>query len=1127
LITKRLDTIYTDHPEFSHLVDHLDRHSLVKVNITGLRGSSRSICCSAYLNSSDSSLLIILSDKEEAAYFHNDLVALNPDQPIYFFPSSYKRSIQYGHTDPSNLVLRTEILTILSQGEKNPVIVTYPEALIEKVVDKALFGRSSITVRDGESYMLEEIEKQMIKAGFERSDFVTEPGEYSIRGGILDVFSYASDHPFRIDFFGNDVESIRSFQVDNQLSIQPLQEVSIVPNTHNLITKESRVSFLDFLPDRIIIWADNLTFIKDRVNEMFEQTTIEQNQGVPQKEDFLITGNQLLNSIRSQSVIGFEPYDDFQPDLTVEFKTSAQPVFNKNFEILCKNLLENSEMGYTNLILSDNERQFERLKSIFQDIDPTVQFSPVNLVLHQGFIEHDLRICCYTDHQIFERYHKFRLRGNFSKREAITIKELNSLSPGDYVVHSDHGIGQFGGLEKIDINGKLQEAVKLVYKDQDVLFVRLHALHRISKYKGKEATPPRIHKLGSGAWNKLKLSTKRRIKDIARELIMLYAKRKTGKGFAFSPDSYLQNELEASFIYEDTPDQWAATIAVKEGMESSFSMDRLVCGDVGFGKTEIAIRAAFKAVTDSKQVIVLVPTTILALQHYNTFRERLRDFPCTIDYISRFKKPSVQKITLKNLAEGKVDIIIGTHRLLGNDLIFKDLGLLIVDEEQKFGVASKEKLRKIKLNVDTLTLTATPIPRTLQFSLIGVRDLSIINTPPPNRHPIITELHTFNEDLIKEAIDYEVSRGGQVFFIHNRVENIGEMGALINRISPSVRTAVAHGQLVGNTLENIMLDFIDGDYDVLIATTIIEAGLDIPNTNTIIINNAHHFGLSDLHQLRGRVGRSNKKAFCYLLAPPLSMLTPDARRRLRAIEEFSDLGSGFNIAMQDLDIRGAGNLLGGEQSGFITTIGFETYHRILDEAIGELKEEEFREYFQKPAREQRAGKEVKKELGKVLFVQDCLIDTDLELMFPDDYISNVSERLRLYRDLDNLRNENDLLKYENQLVDRFGPVPESGKELLSIVPLRWTAIQSGFEKIIIRDNTMILHFVSDQSSPYFSSPFFSKIIQYIGRNPDQFRVKEVNGKLTLRVEGVSGIQDARKVLLNIRSFVNQEDTLSR
>ncbi len=1125
MITKRLDTIYADHPEFLSLVDHLERHSPSKVNLIGLKGSSRSLFCSAYLKRSDSSHLIILSDKEEAAYFHNDLNALHSDQPIFFFPSSYKRSVQYGNTDPSNLVLRAEMLKILSQGEENLVIITYPEALLEKVVDKELFDRSSITVRVGESYLIEEIEEQMIKVGFERSDFVTEPGQYSIRGGILDVFSYANDHPFRIDFFGNDVESIRSFQVDNQLSIGILQEVSIVPNTHSLLTKE-KVSFLDFLPEGITIWVDNLTLIKDRINELFEQTTIEPNQELLQKEDLLITGNQLLTKVRHQSVIGFERYNDFQPDLTVEFKTSVQPVFNKNFEILCKNLLENSEMGYTNLILSDNERQFERLKNIFQDIDPTVQFSPVNLVVHQGFIEHNLKICCYTDHQIFERYHKFRLRGNFSKREAITIKELNSLAPGDYVVHSDHGIGQFGGLEKIDINGKLQEAVKLVYKDQDILFVRLHALHRISKYKGKEATPPKIHKLGSGAWNRLKLSAKRRIKDIARELIMLYAKRKTEKGFAFSPDSYLQSELEASFLYEDTPDQLSATVAVKEGMESPFSMDRLVCGDVGFGKTEIAIRAAFKAVTDSKQVIVLVPTTILALQHYNTFRERLRDFPCTIDYISRLKKPPAQKVTLKNLAEGKVDILIGTHRLLGNDVVYKDLGFLIVDEEQKFGVVSKEKLRKIKLNIDTLTLTATPIPRTLQFSLMGVRDLSIINTPPPNRHPIFTELHTFNEDLIKEAIDYEVSRGGQVFFIHNRVENIGEIEALINRISPSVKTAVAHGQLAGHKLENTMLDFIDGDYDVLVATTIIEAGLDIPNTNTIIINNAHHFGLSDLHQLRGRVGRSNKKAFCYLLAPPLRMLTPEARRRLKAIEEFSDLGSGFNIAMQDLDIRGAGNLLGGEQSGFITNIGFETYHRILDEAVGELKEEEFRKFFQQPASKQRADEAVEKELEKVLFVHDCLIDTDLELMFPDDYISNISERLRLYRDLDNLRNEDDLLKYEHQLVDRFGPVPESGKELLSIVPLRWTAIQLGFEKVVIRDNTMILHFVSDQSSPYFRSPVFSKIIQYIGGNPDRLRVKEVKGKLTLRVEGISGIQAARQVLLNILSYTHQGDTLT-
>lgn len=1112
-----LDTLYDSHPEFIHLVDHLDRYSRTKVTITGLRGSSRSIFCSCYLTRSNNSHLIILSDKEEAAYFHNDLIGLNSGQSIYFLPSSYKRSVQYGQTDSSNIVMRTEILNKLSQGE-NLVIVSYPEALIEKVTDRSSFRRSRITVRTGESYVLEEIEQQMIRAGFGRSDFVTEPGQYSIRGGILDVFSFANDLPFRIVFFGNDVDSIRTFQVDNQLSIQSLEEISILPDTHDLLSKESGVSYLDFLPENIVVWADNFSVIQDRINTIFNKTLFHENQGGLQKEDLLITGDDLLREVYDRRVIVFEAQEDFETDLSLAFRTSGQPVFNKNFEILCKNLLENTETGYTNLILSDNEKQFERLKGIFQDIDPLVKFFPVHLVLHQGFIEHDLKICCYTDHQIFERYHKFRLRSNFSKREALTIKALNSLAPGDYVVHSDHGIGQFGGLEKIDINGKLQEAVKLVYKDQDVLYVRLHALHRISKYKGKEAIPPRIHKLGSGAWNKLKLSAKKRIKDIAKELILLYAQRKTEKGFGFSPDSYLQNELEASFLYEDTPDQLAATVAVKEGMESSFPMDRLVCGDVGFGKTEIAIRAAFKAVTDSKQVIVLVPTTILALQHYNTFRERLRDFPCTIEYISRLKKPSAQKITLKNLAEGKVDIVIGTHRLLGKQVLFKDLGLLIVDEEQKFGVTAKEKLRKLKLNVDTLTLTATPIPRTLQFSLMGVRDLSIINTPPPNRHPINTELHSFNEDLIKEAIDYEVSRGGQVFFIHNRVENIGEIEALINRISPSVKTAVVHGQLAGNKLENIMLGFIAGDYDVLVATTIIEAGLDIPNTNTIIINNAHHFGLSDLHQLRGRVGRSNKKAFCYLLAPPLATLTPDARRRLRAIEEFSDLGSGFNIAMQDLDIRGAGNLLGGEQSGFIANIGFETYHRILDEAIGELKEEEFRRFFQKPIQEQYARKEVQKELEKVRFVQDCLIDTDLELLFPEDYISNVSERLRLYRDLDNLRNEDDLLTFEHELGDRFGPVPETGRELLNIVPLRWTAIQLGFEKIVIRDKIMILHFVSDQHSTYYSSHVFSKIIQYIGRNPDRFRVKEVKGKLTLRVEGVSGIQDARQVLMSIQSF---------
>lgn len=1120
---ENLNTIYSDHPEFINLNNFLASNSRAKVNISGLKGSSRSLFCSAYSGESQSNHLVILSDKEEAAYFYNDLSALAPDQSIYFLPSSFKRSVQYHHTEPSNLVLRTEILNLLNRGIEKIIIVTYPEALVEKVLGMELIRKNTFEILTGKSYMMTEIEDHLTGVGFERVDFVFEPGQYSVRGSILDIFSYSNDHPYRIDFFGNEVDSIRSFDVENQLSIKPHKNIAILPNTMDLHREEPRVSFLDVLPDRTIIWSDNPAIIINRLNEIFELSNFDDSQELLPKEDILLTGDLLLEKIQRFTTISFERSEDYQLDYQLDFKTSVQPVFNKNFEILSKNLAENSEMGYTNLICSDNERQFERLRSIFEDIGQQVQFFPLNLVLHQGFIEHNLKICCYTDHQIFERYHKFKLRGNFSRKEALTLKELNGLNPGDYIVHSEHGIGQFGGLETIDINGKMQEAVKLVYKDQDILYVRLHSLHRVSKYKGKDTTPPKIYKLGSGAWNTLKQSTKKRVKDIARELILLYAKRKTEKGFAFSADSYLQNELEASFIYEDTPDQLAATVSVKEGMESSIPMDRLICGDVGFGKTEIAVRAAFKAVTDSKQVILLVPTTILALQHYNTFRERLKNYPCNIDYISRLKKPSAQKITLKNISDGKTDILIGTHRLLAKDVLFKDLGLLIIDEEQKFGVVSKEKLRKLKLNIDTLTLTATPIPRTLQFSLMGARDLSIINTPPPNRHPIFTELHSFNEELIKEAIEYEVSRGGQVFFIHNRVENIQEVEDLINRVVPSVKTVIAHGQLPGSNLENIMLDFIDGYYDVLIATTIIESGLDIPNSNTIIINNAHHFGLSDLHQLRGRVGRSNKKAFCYLLAPPLSILTPEARRRLRAIEDFSDLGSGFNIAMQDLDIRGAGNLLGGEQSGFIANIGFETYHRILDEAIRELKEEEFRDYFQKKDGKERAEMEVKHELGKILFVQDCIIDTDLELMFPDQYINNIPERLRLYRDLDNIQNQQDLKRYEFQLIDRFGPIPEPGKELLSIVPLRWIAMKLGFGKIIIRDNTMILHFVPDQESPYFRSTVFANIIHYIERNPERLKVKEIRGKLTLRIEQVSGIQDARTILTKIQSATYQED----
>ncbi|UCG29043.1 MAG: transcription-repair coupling factor [Bacteroidales bacterium] len=1100
----------------------LNRNPGAKISLKGLYGSSQSVFCASCLKNLHHHHLIILQDREEAAYFYNDLMNFFSDGKISFLPSSYKKSVFYRQTDSSNIILRTEILNYLSNNTGGVFIVTYPEAIAEKVLQKDTMAENTITIKVGQSYSLSDLEGRFVKNGFERVDFVVEPGQFSIRGGIVDIFSFALDHPCRIDFSGNEVDTIRLFDVEDQLSIRHEKEINVIPDIHAILGHNPRESLLQVLPAGSVIWSTDLQFVADRINDIYKQASRDDTRDDNNIEELLITGDLFLEEAKRFGAVEFGSPSSFAADLTLEFRTSSQPVFNKNFEILGKNLRENSDMGYTNYILSDNEKQFDRLRSIFHEVDPEVRFTPSAYVLHRGFIDHDMKICCYTDHQIFERYHKFRLRGNFSKREAISIKELNSLNPGDYVVHIDHGIGQFGGLERIEINGRTQEAVRIVYKDQDILFVRLHALHRISKYKGKDDTPPKINKLGSGAWSRLKQSTKRKVKDIARELIALYAKRKIQKGFAFSPDSYLQNELEASFLYEDTPDQLAATVAVKEGMESSSPMDRLVCGDVGFGKTEIAVRAAFKAVADSKQVALLVPTTILALQHYNTFRERLKEFPSNTDYLSRLKSPAEQKVSLQNLAEGKTDIIIGTHRLLGKDIRFKDLGLLIIDEEQKFGVTAKEKIRKMKMDVDTLILTATPIPRTLQFSLMGVRDLSIINTPPPNRHPIITELHTFDEKLIKEAIEYEVSRSGQVFFIHNRVDNIGEIEVLINRICPRVKAVVAHGQLEGKKLETIMLDFIRGDYDVLIATTIIESGLDIPNANTIFIHNAHQFGLSDLHQLRGRVGRSNRKAFCYLLAPPLTLITPEARRRLIALSEFSELGSGFNIAMQDLDIRGSGNLLGREQSGFIADIGFETYHRILNEAIRELKEEEFKSYFREEVSKQDASIKVRGELEKIVFVNDCVIDTDLELMFPETYIDNISERLRLYRELDNIKHEGSLKEFEERLTDRFGPVPEPGKELLRLVRLRWIALHLGFEKIVIRNGAMVLYFVSDQTSPYYKSPVFEDIVRYIQTKPGSFRLKETRGKLTLQVKMIVGVQAALKTLQDIRSFSGSE-----
>lgn len=1100
---KELKKLYNNHPKTNELIS--ETNSNQNVQLINLVGSSASLVASKYISSEDTSNIFIFTDKEEAAYFYNDLSNFE-HKNLNFLPTSYKRSILYGQEDSANLLLRAECLQALSENSKN-TIITYPEAIIEKVVPKAKMAESTLKLGVGEDISIDFIQEVLEEYNFQYVDFVYEPGQFSIRGSIVDIFSFASDLPFRIDFFGDEVESIRSFDIENQLSKENFKTISIVPNIVNPDSDVSDLSktetLFSFIPENTTIWTSNSKYIFDRIDELESKL---EDEG---KSELIVGISELKTYFEKYNKIEFGKSSAFESKEII-FDTAHQPSFNKNFELLSNNILENIEKDYTTYVLSDNEKQTERIETIFNDINPEIKFETINKTLHQGFIDHNLKICVYTDHQIFGRYHKFKLKNSLQKKEQISFRELTGLHPGDFIVHIDHGIGKFGGLEKIDINGKTQEAIKLVYKDQDTLYVSIHALHKISKYKGKDAEPPKIYKLGTGAWQKLKQNTKKKVKDIAKELIELYAKRKEQKGFAYSHDTYLQRELESSFIYEDTPDQLKTTNSVKVDMESDIPMDRLVCGDVGFGKTEIAIRAAFKAVADNKQVAVLVPTTILALQHYQTFKNRLKDFPCNIDYISRLRTRKEQTQIVKNLSEGKLDILIGTHKIVGNEINFKDLGLLIIDEEQKFGVSIKEKLKRFKVNVDTLTLTATPIPRTLQFSMMGARDLSIINTPPPNRYPIITELHTFNEDIIKEAIDYEFQRNGQVFFIHNRVQNIEEVQTLINKLCPDVRTVYAHGQMEPKQLEKVMLDFINYEYDVLIATTIIESGLDISNANTIIINNAQNFGLSDLHQLRGRVGRSNKKAFCYLLAPPLTSVTQEARRRLKAIEEFSELGSGFNIAMQDLDIRGAGNLLGAEQSGFITDIGFETYQRILNEALLELKETSFKELYSSEQKE-----ELEKQIQDQKFITDCHLDTDMELLFPDHYIDNISERVRLYRELDNIEQEENLLEFQNNLIDRFGKIPPQTAELINVVRLRWIAINLGIEKILLKGSRMVAYFISDQESAFYKSPVFSRILTYVQANPKGLKMKELKGKLVLSFENTPDISTAIQNIINI------------
>ena len=1111
---------YNNHPVLPKLIDAINAEKSENLHLEGLSGSSRSMILSLVFQKTQTTHVAIIPEKEDAAYFYNDLVSLLGEESVFFFPSTYKRSVQYEQTEPANIVLRTEVLNHLASGKRKGIIVTYPESAMEKVVSRKNLKKNTFNIAKGDKISLEFLEEMLHEYNFTRTDFVYEPGQYSIRGSIADVFSYSADLPYRIDFFGEEVETIRSFNTDDQLSVAIHKQISIIPNIQDISIEEISDSFTDFLPPSSLIWIEDSEYIKEKINNIFFQTTQREDSGqIADKKEIIMTGNRFLENCMKFRMLEFGKHHMGEPETRFEFHTEPQPVFNKNFELLSEKLLSNDSDGYTTYIISESESQIQRLRDIFAEINPETSFNSLLVNLHSGFTDHDLKISVFTDHQIFDRYHKFRIRGYFTKKESISVKELTGLNPGDYVVHIDHGIGKFGGLEKIEVNGKIQEAIKLVYRDNDILYVGIHSLYRISKYKGKDNAEPKIYKLGSGAWQKLKQATKSRVKDIAKDLIVLYAKRMASPGYSFSPDSYLQRELEASFIYEDTPDQLSASNAVKGDMEAEHPMDRLICGDVGFGKTEIAIRAAFKSVADSKQTAVLVPTTILALQHYKTFSTRLKGFPCNIEYISRHKKPAEQKKILAQLSEGKIDIIIGTHKLVGQDVKFKDLGLLVIDEEQRFGVSVKEKLKKIKSNVDTLTLTATPIPRTLQFSLMGARDLSIINTPPPNRMPIVTELHGFNEEIIKEGIEYEVSRNGQVFFIHNRVENIKLIESQINRICPNVKTAIVHGQMDGKHVENIMYDFIQGDYDVLLATTIIESGLDIPNANTIFINDAHHFGLSELHQLRGRVGRSNKKAFCYLLAPPLTTLTHEARRRLKAIEEFSELGSGFNIAMQDLDIRGSGNLLGGEQSGFIADVGYETYQRILNEAMMELKEADFNEHN---GSEEKITVQKRPEIQKT-FISDFQIDTDLEIMFPDEYISNISERIRLYKEINEIDSEEALSSFESRLIDRFGPIPQPAQALLDIVRIKWLATKIGLEKILLKNDLLIAYFISDPNSAFYKSALFVSIMNYVNKKSRQMHMKQKGTKLSLTINEVKSVKSAIRVLNEILEDYKKSD----
>lgn len=1114
-----LQSRYTRHPALEGLANTLKNNDIRTVFLEGTHASCASLFASCFIKSVPGVYLFVLNDQEEAGYFYHDMVQVNGDEQILFFPSSYRRAIKYGQKDAANEILRTEVLSRLEKNE--PVtVVTYPDALAEKVVSPKILSDRTLKLTVGQHIDTDEITKTLSDYGFEHVDYVYEPGQFATRGSIIDVYSFASEYPYRVDFFGDEIDSIRTFEVESQLSREKKDSVSIVPELAQAM--DGDISFLSFIPRETVLWVKDLLWVRERIQIIHDEalspqalTAYEGEQTeLMNLERKLIDGAEFTVESLEFRRIDFGHKATGTPQATLKFNTSVQPIFHKNFDLVASSLTDYLQRGYSIYICSDSVKQTDRLADIFRERGDKIDFTAVDRTLHEGFVDHTLHCCIFTDHQIFDRFHKYNLRSDKARsgKVALSLKELNMFEPGDYVVHIDHGIGKFAGLVRIPNGNTTQEVIKLVYQNDDVVFVSIHSLHKISKYKGKEGEQPRISKLGTGAWEKIKERTKTKIKDIARDLIKLYSQRKQEKGFKYSPDSFMQHELEASFLYEDTPDQLKATQEVKADMESDRPMDRLVCGDVGFGKTEVAIRAAFKAVADNKQVAVLVPTTVLAYQHYQTFCKRLEGMPCKVEYLSRARTAKDTSRILKELEAGTVNILIGTHKIIGKSVKFHDLGLLIIDEEQKFGVSVKEKLRQIKVNVDTLTMTATPIPRTLQFSLMGARDLSVIQTPPPNRYPIQTEVHTFNEEIITEAINFEMSRNGQVFFVNNRIQNLMELKAMIVRNIPDCRVCIGHGQMQPEELEKIIFGFVNYDYDVLLATTIIESGIDIPNANTIIINQAQNFGLSDLHQMRGRVGRSNKKAFCYLLAPPLSSLTPEAKRRLQAIENFSDLGSGIHIAMQDLDIRGAGNMLGAEQSGFIADLGYETYQKILSEAVTELKNDEFTELY---ADEIKAGEE---KISGEDFVDECTVESDLELLFPNEYIPSSSERMLLYRELDKLELDRDVEAFKERLVDRFGKIPPEGEELIRIVPLRRLAKRLGVEKAVLKGGKMILYFVSNPDSPYYQSAAFGKIIDYMAKYPRVCNLREQNGRRSMIVKDITDVDSAVRILQEMVSL---------